>query len=90
MNTHLQDKILSSISKDEASGCWFWRGQISNSGHGRMMIKNDDNTTRMESARNVSYMAFVGDIPKGMLTRPECSNILCINPEHLKLFDPSA
>jgi hypothetical protein len=88
MNGQLQHKILYSIIKDETSGCWLWRGQVSNSGHGRMMIKNDDNTTRMESARNVSYMAFVSDIPKGMLTRPICNNRLCVNPEHLQLFDP--
>ncbi len=87
MNARLQNKLLVSVRKDEDSDCWIWLGQISNSGHGRLMIKTEENGTRMESAENVSYMGFVGEIPDGMYARQTCNNRLCVNPEHLALFE---
>lgn len=90
MIQRLQNKILPSVTQDKTSGCWLWHGQISNSGHGRIMVKYDDERPVMDSARNVSYRAFIGDIPDGMLTRQTCNNRLCVNPEHLQLFDPEA
>jgi len=90
MNARLQDKILCNVKKDPDNQCWIWCGQISNSGHGRIMVKDEDNSTRMDSARNVSYLAFVDAIPAGFLTRQRCNNRLCVNPEHLELFDPEA
>lgn len=88
MNARLQQKILPHIALDETSECWLWHGQISNTGHGRVMVKYENERPRMDSARNVSYRAFVGDIPKDMLTRQICNNRLCVNPDHLQLFDP--
>ena len=88
MNGHLQHKILFNVNKNETSECWLGTGQISNSGHGRIMIRNEDSSTRMERARNVSYMAFIDNIPKGFMTRQSCKDRLCVNPEHLELFDP--
>jgi len=90
MNIRLQSKILSHIRKDEDTHCWLWNGQISNSGYGKIMIHDDDHQTRMESADQVSYMAFIGAVPKGMLTRQTCHNRLCVNPQHLELFNPEA
>lgn len=90
MNIRLQRKILTNIVKDENGGCWLWTGQISNSGYGKLRIKDDNNQTRMESAQHVSYTAFIGLVPEGMLTRQVCNNRLCVNPDHLELFDPEA
>lgn len=87
MNIRLQRKILTNIVKDENCGCWLWTGQISNSGYGKLRIKDDNNQTRMESAQHVSYTAFTGLVPEGMLTRQICNNRLCVNPEHLELFE---
>jgi len=55
-----------------------------------MKVKYEDETPRMDSARNVCYRAFREDIPEGMMTRPVCGNLYCINPDHLELFDPQA
>jgi len=88
MNNRFQEKILSSISKDEDNGCWMWKGQISNSGYGKLMIKDESNRTKTESAQKVSYIGFIGPIPQGMLVKHNCNNRLCVNPEHLILFNP--
>lgn len=84
MNERLQQKILSNIIKDDSSECWLWKGQISNSGYGKLKIKDENNRTKMESAQQVSYMAFVGPIAQGLLVKSSCDNRLCVNPDHLK------
>jgi hypothetical protein len=86
-NTIMQDKLLSSISKDPETGCWNWMGQISNSGYGRMMVR-DAGGNRLESAHRASYATFIGPLPDGAQVRQRCSNRLCINPDHLEVFQP--
>ena len=88
MNPRLQNKIYQNVRKQDGSECWQWVGQISNSGYGKIMVKLADEQPETLSADHVSYLAFVGDIPEGMLTRNTCGNRLCVNPEHLELFDP--
>ena len=83
MNERLQQKILSQIVKDVDSGCWIWKGQISNSGYGKLKIKDESYGTKTESAQAVSYMAFIEPIAHGTLIRQNCNNCLCVNPEHL-------
>jgi len=90
MNARLQQKILTNVADSDSKSCWLWRGQISNTGHGRLKYKDDNDEIRMQSAAYVSYLAFVGPIPSGMLTRQTCNNRLCVNPDHLELFDPDA
>lgn len=43
----------------------------------------------MQSAQYVSYEAFVGPASEGMPVRQSCNNRLCVNPQHLQLFDPA-
>lgn len=88
MNIRYQEKILASISKDKDSGCWIWKGQVSNSGYGKLMIKYDNNRTKTEGAQEVSYIGFIGPVPQGMFVKHVCENQLCVNPEHLKIFKP--
>jgi len=80
------DRLLGSIVKEASSGCWLWRGQISNSGYGRMMVRQESGN-RLESAHRASYAAFVAPIPDGAIVRQRCGNRLCVNPQHLELVD---
>jgi len=86
MNEQLQQKVLSQIVKDENSGCWIWSGQISNSGYGKLMIK-DEYGTKTESAQKVSYMAFIDQVDRNTLIKQSCNNRLCVNPEHLMILN---
>jgi hypothetical protein len=79
-----RERLLRAALQDPDSGCWLWRGQISNSGYGRIMLSGPEGP-RMESAHRASYLAFVGPIPEGGLIRQTCGNRLCVNPEHLDL-----
>jgi len=85
-DTRNGDRLLASIARDPSSGCWLWRGQISNSGYGRMMVRQASGN-KMESAHRASYTAFVAPIPDGAIIRQRCGNRLCVNPEHLEIID---
>jgi hypothetical protein len=87
--TSVQQRLLMHAARNAATGCWNWSGQVSNSGHGRTKVRAADGTVRMQSAEDASYEAFIGPVPVGKLVRQRCNNPLCINPEHLELFDPA-
>ncbi len=85
----LKERLITCVRKSTGSDCWNWSGQISNTGHGRTMVRDADGVNRIKSAEYASYEAFIGPVPEGMLVRQTCSNRLCINPDHLEVFDPS-
>jgi len=87
VNDRIQQKITENIIKDANNDCWLWSGQISNSGYGRLMIKDKNNHNKMESAQSASYIAYIGDIPEGHLAKARCNNRLCVNPDHLELLN---
>ena len=84
--TYKQQKVQNMTSLDNKTGCWIWRGQISNSGYGRVMEMQDNRRTKMVSAQTASYHAFIGQVPDGHLVKQRCGNRLCVNPEHLELM----
>lgn len=82
-----RNRLLAAASMDLQNGCWLWRGQISNSGFGRVSFRTAAGN-RMESAHRASYMTFVGSLADGEQVRQRCGNRLCINPDHLETFTP--
>ena len=68
------------------SGCWVWQGQVSNSGYGRIKIRDSNNEMKMVSAQTASYLQFLAEVPDGSLVKQSCGNRLCINPQHLELM----
>lgn len=81
-----QQKLQDMTYLQEDTGCWIWKGQISNSGYGRIMEVQDDRRTKMVSAQTASYHAFIGAVPDGHLVKQSCGNRLCINPDHLEIL----
>lgn len=81
----LQQTLLNSIQKNDDTGCWEWARQISNSGYGRLRIREDDGTTYLETASHAAYLAFCGEVDSKHYVTQTCGNRLCINPDHLKL-----
>jgi len=78
-----QQKLLMQVGKSQNDDCWHWRGQISNAGYGRIMLKTGD-TNKMHSAQRASYELFIGPIDKNGIIIQTCKNRLCVNPEHLQ------
>ena len=85
--SRMEDRLMTNVSKNPATGCWDWSGQISNSGYGRTMV-HAAGGNRMESAHRASYENFIGPVPAGALVRQRCHNRLCVNPDHQEVFQP--
>ena len=62
------------------NGCWEWVGYFGAGGYGAMS-RGGKNC----SAHRISYEAYKGPIPKGMVVRHSCDNPACINPDHLSI-----
>jgi len=82
-----RSRLLARIRKLDDSGCWIWQGQVGNSGYGKVMLRDADGNTRMDSVHRASYSAFIGPLAAGQVVVQRCGNRLCINPEHLELLD---
>lgn len=73
------DRLWSRVSEDN-EGCWIWSGPRYKAGYGRFYLGQE-----AVYAHRVMYMAFVGDIPKGLHTDHLCRVRECCNPAHLEV-----
>ena len=67
-----------SKSKLSASGCWEWQAGRGAGGYGAFCWRGSE-----RRAHRISYEAYKGAIPDGMVVRHTCDNPACINPDHL-------
>lgn len=65
-------------------GCWLWLLSCGNHGYGN--VSSSIMTTKKSgTAHRLSYEAFNGPIPEGMLIQHICDNKWCVNPDHLSV-----
>lgn len=76
-----KEYILSRIKIDPDTKCWIWtKSLMKDQGYGQLVYNK-----KFYTAHRFSYLAFKGEIPKGLLIRHICHNKLCCNPDHLLL-----
>lgn len=76
------DRLMRHVSPVPIAGCWLWTSATDSRGYGQISMGANMSPRK---AHRVSYEAFVGEIPAGMVVRHRCDTPLCINPNHLEI-----
>jgi hypothetical protein len=63
----------------DTPSCWNWGGTINREGYGTLT-----HAGRRWQAHRLSYIAFVGPIPDGLVLDHLCRNTVCVRPDHLE------
>jgi hypothetical protein len=64
------------------AGCWLWLASASSTGYGNAWVGALGGVV---SAHVVSFLAFRGEVPAGLLVQHSCDNRWCVAPAHLSL-----
>jgi len=75
----MKDYIKERVSV-ELNGCWVWIRSKNSDGYG-----NANYEGKQWLAHRLSYTAFNGAIPDGMVVMHTCDRPECVSPHHLKL-----
>ena len=74
---------MKKVNTNSPNGCWIWIASTGSGGYGQFAY----NGTMCLSHR-ISWEIHNGPIPEGMTVRHHCpngDNIVCVNPDHLRL-----
>ena len=79
----IKERIYKKVLCDIETKCWVWQSTLNISGYGSM--GRNGKTVR---AHRLSYEAFKGEIPQGLIIDHVCKNRKCVNPDHLEPVTP--
>lgn len=72
-------RFTESYIPEPNSGCWLWIRSTDWYGYAGLSING-----RRQGAHRYAYMAFVGEIPEGLVLDHLCRVRCCVNPGHLQ------
>lgn len=75
----MKARIEQNIQTEPNTGCWLWTGASLHHGYGVTHING-----RNQRAHRLSYEAYRGQIPDGLLVMHICDTPGCVNPLHLR------
>lgn len=79
-----EDRFYNQIRISD-NGCWIWIGTtLKSSGYGIFHVINAQGKWQNVLAHLWSYKHFGGRIPEGFEIHHQCTNVSCVNPEHLE------
>lgn len=78
-----RDRLMAHIHMD-GSGCWLWRGCVTDEGYGMFRMKDASGKHRTFKAHRAAYELFGETIVPGAQLDHLCHVRNCVNPGHLR------
>jgi hypothetical protein len=80
----IANSILSDETHHDGTPCWIWIGTFNREGYPNLSVRTDKPWPSKPLAHRMSYEAFVGPIPIGLVLMHRCNVKQCVAPLHLK------
>lgn len=74
----LTERFWAKVSR-HPSGCWVWTAAVNSRGYGQWGFRGVS-----RSVHRLTYEAYVGPVPVGLVIDHLCRNTRCCNPAHLE------
>jgi len=74
------ERFWSRVDKNGPNGCWIWKGELSESGYGRVKRLGEH-----LSCHRLTFGWMFGAPPKHLLVCHHCDTPACVRPDHLFL-----